>query len=68
MSEPTPEVTPELIRAYARWTGLILSPERAAALGELLAPLLRADRQLAALNLNLINPVGPLWPEEPHEQ
>lgn len=68
MSDPTPKVTPDLIRAYARWTGVALSLERAAGLGDLLAPLLRADRRLAALNLNLISPVSPLWPEERREE
>ena len=68
MSESTPEVTPDLIRTYARWTGLDLALERAADLGEPLAPLLRANRHLAALNLNLINPVGPLWPEGRREE
>ncbi len=63
MNEPTPEVNPQLIRQYALWAGLDLVPERAAALEALLAPLLRADRQLATLKLNLISPVGPLWPE-----
>lgn len=66
MSDPTPKVTPDLIRAYARWTGVALSLERAAGLGDLLAPLLRADQHLA--NLNLIDPVGPLWPEEHREE
>jgi len=63
VNEPTPEVTPQFICQYALWAGLDLALERAAALEDLLAPLLRADRQLAALNLNLISPVGSLWPE-----
>ena len=67
MNELTPEVTPQLIRQYALWAGLDLAPERAAALEDLLAPLLRADRQLAALHLNLLSPVGPLWPQERRE-
>ncbi len=68
MSNPMPEVTPHVIHAFARWTGLDLTLERAADLGNLLAPLLRADRHLATLNLNLINPVGPLWPGERREE
>ncbi len=68
MSNPVPEVTPHVIYAYARWTGFDLTLERAAELGDLLAPLLHADRHLATLNLNLINPVGPLWPEERCEE
>jgi len=67
VNEPSPEVTPQFIRQYALWAGLDLALERAAALEDLLEPLLRADRQLAALNLNLISPVGPLWPEERRE-
>ena len=68
MSNPLPEVTSHMICAYARWTGLDLTLERAADLGDLLVPLLRADRHLSTLNLNLIDPVGPLWPEESREE
>ena len=62
---PTDRVlSAELLRHFARLSGLDLNTERAAQVALALVPILAGDARLAALNLGTLSPLGPTWPDD----
>lgn len=58
------DLTPDLVRQFARLAGLDLTPERAADLVPLLRPVLEGDARIAGLDLGPLSALGPPWGEE----